>query len=61
MLTRPGGRNKPILFTCDGDRCNEFIETDLSSLELAQVVLRDESWVTKRIDGEWKHFCEDCS
>lgn len=45
--------------TCDGDRCNEFLEVESRDWDDAQQALRTHKWRTRQVNREWMHFCPD--
>lgn len=44
-----------IEFECDG--CGDGLETHTDEWADAKALLDSEGWLTRKIDGEWKHFC----
>jgi hypothetical protein len=57
MLDRVKGE---IVWVCDGDGCDEVLETGTDDFEQARGELRAERWDTRKVDGEWNHYCPGC-
>jgi hypothetical protein len=47
-----------IAWECDG--CDEVLETGTDDFEQARGELRAERWDTRKVDGEWNHYCPAC-
>lgn len=53
------GYNGPITFECDV--CNNDLDTECDDFQDAINLLKEEGWVTRKINNEWFHLCSfDC-
>ena len=43
--------------TCDN--CGDGFEAD--DWESARMIMKEQGWKTKRVNGVYQHFCADCS
>lgn len=55
MIENIYGKQKQV--TCD--KCGDGFEAE--SWEEARGIMKQDGWKTKRINGEWQHFCAECS
>lgn len=57
-ITREG-REKNIVFQCDGKRCANVCDSQLDDFQDALLEAQDKGWSFRREDGVWKHYCPD--
>ena len=50
------GKYGAKMVTCDN--CGTGFEAD--NWDVARAQMKDEGWRTRRVDGEWAHFCDEC-
>lgn len=49
------------VFTCDGHRCNESLETDTDDFGDALIIFQATTdWHRDKEGANWVHYCEDC-
>lgn len=48
-----------IVVTCDYFKCEKEATLDTLDLNLANELLKEKGFVTKKVMGEWKTFCCD--
>jgi hypothetical protein len=46
-----------VAFLCDLDGCGEGLETGEGEFARAMGAAREEGWLTRQRNGQWKHFC----
>jgi len=43
------------------DNCGEEMQTDAEDWHDALDEIKRDGWTVKNINGEWEHWCQDCS
>ncbi|CAB4198818.1 hypothetical protein UFOVP1324_45 [uncultured Caudovirales phage] len=51
-----------VVFSCDGEDCDEYLETDTGDYRAANSVRTDAGWIAfKNTEtDEWEHRCSGC-
>lgn len=50
----------PIVLRCDAC-AGGYLETEETTATAAMATASDEGWTRRHQDGDWNHFCPDCS
>lgn len=54
-------KDKYAGFVATCDNCDDFLETpDASDFREAVEEIKEQGWLVKMLDGEWKHICPTC-
>lgn len=52
-----------VVVWCDSCREAVVVETEAWDAwpELLMAMLQEDGWTKRNVDGEWSHYCADCS
>lgn len=49
-----------VVFSCDGEDCDEYLETGERDFGEANAARKAEGWTAFQVDGVWEHRCPSC-